>query len=247
MNNNRSKQFYKQNEEVFLNDLKKVKFSGTLPSVKTTKTFIKNITTSQVCVLGETHGIKESVQVYYDIIKLGGFTNIGLEWDKKLEPVLNKYIRTGKLDFKKIQDSPDGRITAGHFALFRELVKQGYVKRVFCFDQWDNDWDKRDLSMAKNIESNLINNQKTLIISGLTHTQNSPKFGGVTYTSLVDHLQKKHPKLVVARVQFKRGYYQNFGKKKITPAKAKKTKSKVINLIINRSAHPAIVPFPQVP
>ena len=160
---------------------------------------------------------------------------------------LYKYIKTGKLDFKTIQDSPDGRITAGHFVLFRELVEQGYVKRVFCFDQWDKNWDKRDLNMAKNIESKLKKNKKTLIITGLTHVQNSPKFGDETHVSVVDHLQKKHPKLVVAKISFKSGYYQNFGKKKIASAKVKNAKSKEINLMINKTAHPAIVPFPQVP
>lgn len=77
--------------------------------------------------------------------------------------------------FEATKDSPDGRATAGHFALLEKLKDDGLLEALVCFDGETPtaDWDTRDANMAKNIIANLADST-TLVVVGNLHTQVEP-------------------------------------------------------------------------
>jgi hypothetical protein len=84
-------------------------------------TLLQAVSEAHVLVLGEMHGVKENVDVIYSLFKQFGFRQLALEWEPQLHQVALQYLETGTINFASIQQSPDGRITAGHFALLKKL------------------------------------------------------------------------------------------------------------------------------
>lgn len=86
---------------------------------------------SKLLIMGEMHGVKENVDVIYTLFKKFGFRQLALEWESELKEIVEHYLETGEIDFGAIQDSPDGRITAGHFALLKKLKMRTYLNDLF--------------------------------------------------------------------------------------------------------------------
>lgn len=95
-----------------------------------------NIAQTRIFILGEMHGVKENADIIYTLFKKFGFRELALEWEPDLKQIALKYIETGELDFdaKNIKESPDGRITPGHFALLKKLKAEGLLTNLVCFD-----------------------------------------------------------------------------------------------------------------
>lgn len=176
---------------------------------------------NKVFLLGETHGVKQNVDVIYTLFKRFGFRQLALEWNSSLTPVAETYLETGNLDFAAIQESPDGRITAGHFALLKKLMSEGALEKLICFDGdagWDG-WSARDATMARNILSNL-SDAPTLVVAGNLHTKTEP----VTFADeptpqhpMGERLKQELPSLASGRIVYRSGQYHNFGTKKFAP------------------------------
>lgn len=130
---------------------------------------------SKLFLLGETHGVKENPNIIYTLFKKFGFKQLALEWDKKLQAQAERFLATEELDFEIIKDSPDGRVTSGHFALLKKLKEEGLLETLVCFneDSPSDEWDKRDKNMAKNIIANLSRGP-TIAIAGNLHTEVVP-------------------------------------------------------------------------
>ena len=86
---------------------------------------LENLHGTKVFILGETHGVKENVDIIYTLFKKFNFGQLALEWEPELKSIVEQFIQTGELDFDAIKDSPDGRITAGHFSLIEKLHEEG--------------------------------------------------------------------------------------------------------------------------
>lgn len=175
----------------------------------------ENIRDNKLFILGEIHGVKENADIIYTLFKKFGFRQLGLEWEPKLKEVAEKYLESGELDFDAIKDSPDGRITAGHFALLKKLKFEGMLDNFICFDVGSgiHGWNARDSSMAKNIIDNL-SDMPTLVVAGNLHTKTEPiTFGddpGEKYP-MGRCVKEDIPNVALGKIQYLSGQYHNYG------------------------------------
>ncbi len=77
---------------------------------------------------------------------------------------------------------PDGRVTAGHFALLRQLRAEGVLEQLVLMDKTSNDWvgewDERDAGMAEQLMRERRPELRTLIVSGGFHVRTAPQPDG---------------------------------------------------------------------
>lgn len=175
---------------------------------------VTSINKTKLFILGEMHGVKENVDVIYTLFKKFGFRQLALEWEPALMDVAEKFIESGDIDFDAIEDSPDGRVTAGHFALLKKLKDEGLLEKFVCFDgTGEADWDARDESMAKNILGSL-SDSATLVVAGNLHAKVEP----LTFDDESDEHHpmgervKMHiPDVPSGKIEYLSGQYHNFG------------------------------------
>lgn len=170
---------------------------------------------SKLFLLGETHGVKENVDIIYTLFKRFGFKRLGLEWNKKLQKEVECFLETGELNFEVIEDEPDGRITAGHFALIKKLKEEDLLEKLVCFDQssFSDDQSIRDGMMAQNIMDNL-SLSVTLVVAGNLHTKTASfvdKKDGKTFYPMGEYVKKEIPAVPSGRIKYLSGQYHNYG------------------------------------
>lgn len=184
---------------------------------KSMQSLIAELGEAKLLLLGETHGVKENVDIIYTLFKKFGFKKLALEWDKKLKEEVEKFLQTGELDFEAIKNSPDGRITAGHFALLKKLKDEGLLEALVCFDGETStaDWDTRDRNMAQNIMANLADGT-TLVVAGNLHTQIEPiNFGDEKgeHHPMGENIKKQIPNVPSGKIKYLTGQFHNYGTK----------------------------------
>lgn len=235
-------------------DIQEIKYTATQKDIEA---FVSNIENTKIFLLGETHGVKENADVIYTFFKNYGFQNLALEWDKSLESTIEKFLETGEFDFASIQNSPDGRITAGHFALFRKMRDEGLLKKVICFEGGYNytDWNNRDTRMANNILDEL-SEYKTLVVAGNLHTKTKSfvkeeKGQQVAYHPMGETIKKEIPHVQEGKIQYLTGDYYNYGTKEfrkvpgdIELPKPSFSKEEDRYIFTVPEAHAAVVPNP---
>ncbi len=179
--------------------------------------FSENLANTNVFILGEMHGVRENTEIIYTLFKQFGFRQLALEWEPELREVAENYLETGELDFDAIKDSPDGRVTAGHFALLKTLKDEGMLDRLVCFDggALGSSWNHRDEAMAKNIIANL-SDVPTLVVAGNHHAEIEP-------LSFEDEAEEQHPmgeqvkklipNLSSGKIEYASGQFHNYGTK----------------------------------
>lgn len=180
----------------------------------------ESIRNNKLFILGEIHGVKENADVIYTLFKKFGFRQLALEWEPQLKAVAERYLESGELDFDAIKDSPDGRITAGHFALLKKLKSEGMLEGLICFDggSGGHGWNARDEAMAKNILDNL-SDVTTLVVAGNLHTKTEP----ITFDDEPDeqhpmgeNVKKEISDVASGRIEYLSGQYHNYGTKEFT-------------------------------
>ena len=178
---------------------------------------MKNLKDKRLFILGEMHGVKENVNVIYTLFKKFGFRRLALEWEPELKNVAEKFLRSGVLDFDAIKDSPDGRITAGHFALIKKLDSEGLLEEIICFNGGTDgeSWNSRDASMARNVLVD-ISGGPTLVVAGNLHAETEP----VTFDDepevhhpMGEVIKKEIPDVPAGKIEYLKGRYHNFGAK----------------------------------
>jgi len=175
----------------------------------------KKLAQSKLFVLGEMHGVKENVDVMYTLFKHYGFRQLALEWKPALQIIAEKYLETEEIDFAAIQDSPDGRITAGHFALIKKLKDEGLLDKLICFNEGSGggSWDVRDMAMKKQLLTN-HGDVLTLAVAGRLHAKSGP----VTFEDesgehhpLGELVKNEVPETAFGRIEYRSGQYHNYG------------------------------------
>jgi len=182
---------------------------------KSVESLITELGESKVLLFGETHGVKENVDIIYTLFKKFGFKKLALEWEIELREKAEKFLETGELDFEVIKNSPDGRITAGHFALLRKLKDEGLLEELVCFvgKTPTGDWDSRDACMAENIITHL-SNSPTLVIAGSLHTQVEPinfDYEKGEHHPMGENVKKKIPNVPSGKIKYLKGQFHNYG------------------------------------
>lgn len=175
---------------------------------------VASLDATKLLILGEMQGVKENADVIYTLFKKFGFRQLALEWEAGLGAVAEQYLKTGEVDFDAIQDSPDGRITAGHFALLKKLKDEGLLEKLICFDgSGEADWDARDENMAKNILGGL-SATSTLVVAGNLHAKVEP----ITFDDEVgEHypmgscVKARIPDVPSGKIDYLSGQYHNYG------------------------------------
>jgi len=171
---------------------------------------------SGLFLLGEMHGAQENVDVIYTLFRELGFDTLALEWDKKLEEPLERFLQDGRFAFSRIQQSGDGTITAGHFALFKKLADEGLLESIVCFNAPNTgDPDQRDKAMADNLLDNLAG-KRTLVVAGDIHTQTTPparKSEGSPEHPMGEHLKRRFPDMPSGKIRYSSGKFHNYGVK----------------------------------
>jgi len=172
---------------------------------------------NKLFILGEMHGVKENADIIYTLFKKFGFRQLALEWEPELKEVAEKYLESGELDFNAIKDSPDGRVTAGHFVLLKKLKSEGMLEELVCFDGGSSGhgWNERDVAMAKNILDNL-SDIPTLIVAGNLHAKTEPiTFGDEPGKQhpMGENIRKEIPNVASGRIEYLSGQYHNYGTK----------------------------------
>ena len=223
---------------------------------KSVESLVSELGNAKLLLLGETHGVKENVDIVYTIFKKFGFKKLALEWDERLREQADKFLQSGELAFEAIKVSPDGRITAGHFALLKKLKDEGLLEALVCFDGAtpSGEWDARDENMAKNIIANLADGT-TLVVAGNLHTQVEPiTFDGEIgeHHPMGEHVKKQIPNVPSGKIKYLTGQFHNYGTREflekpegVELPKARFYKSdEGIYLFELPEAHVAIVPNP---
>lgn len=176
-----------------------------------------SIEKNKIFIMGETHGVKENADIIYTLFKKFGFRQLALEWEPYLNDVVNKYIESGELDFNAIKNSPDGRITAGHFILIKNLIDEGLLDKLICFDvgSGGGGWNARDMAMAKNVIDN-VSDVPTLVVAGGLHTKTEPFELGDDYGvrhPMGEILNTEFPGVGSGKISYVSGSYHNYGVK----------------------------------
>lgn len=185
-----------------------------------TQELVASIGNNKLFILGEIHGVKENTDVIYTLFNKFGFRQLALEWKPELKDVAEKYLESGEIDFNAIKDSPDGRITAGHFSLLKKLKSEGMLEGLVCFDGGSgvHGWNARDAAMAKNILGNL-SDIPTLVVAGNLHT----KTESITFDDepgeqhpMGENIKKEIPSVASGRIEYLTGQYHNYGTNEFT-------------------------------
>lgn len=123
-------------------------------------------------LLGERHGVEQNPLVAYTLIRRFGLRVLALEWPVDLQPVVDGFLAGEPLDVEPLAGSMDGRITAGHFAVLRELRRDGLLDRAVLFEPspCPRTWSERDWLMAVRLLED-TGTTPALVLAGSLHTR----------------------------------------------------------------------------
>lgn len=127
-------------------------------------------------LLGEAHGVAETPLVLYTLFRAFGFRALALEWETDLRHAVLQFLGGDPLELPFAP--PDGRVTAGHFALLRQLSAEGLLEQFVLMDQtpndWIGEWDERDAGMADQLMRERRPELRTLVVAGGFHVRTVP-------------------------------------------------------------------------
>ena len=132
----------------------------------------RSVDESGLLLLGEVHGVMENPLLIHSLMRALGLGGLALEWDEDLMPAVSAFLAGERLADHRLLWFGDGRITAGHLAVLRELAAAGPL-RLGLFDgaiNADWDWSARDEAMARRILAAPPAEGGTLVVAGNAHT-----------------------------------------------------------------------------
>lgn len=217
---------------------------------------LEGLVRTNLFILGEMHGVKENADIIYTLFKRFGFRQLALEWEPGLREVAEKYLETGELDFDAIQDSSDGRVTAGHLALLKKLKDDGMLDRLVCFDGGATGptWNDRDEAMTKNILA-ALSDVPTLAVAGNLHAKTDPiRFDGEVDEQhpMGERVKRQIPNVLSGKIEYVSGQFHNYGTREFTRLSGTSHASVArffvdedgLHTFVLPEAHVAVVPNP---
>lgn len=245
-----------QDRLAFLEAVKIARISGieTLFDERATDSLTAELADAKLFLLGETHGVQENPDIIYTLFRKFGCRNLALEWGSAWKHAAERFLDGEGLDFGLMQDSPDGRVTAGHFALLKKLKEEGLLERLVCFDPGSvAGWEKRDEGMARNIMEHMTA-APTLVVAGNLHTKVEPI--GVEGEEderhpMGEHVKRAIPGVPSGRIRCLTGEFHNYGTRnfgggtgKTGSSRARFYKENGLYIFELPEAHAAVVPHP---
>lgn len=180
-----------------------------------------------ILLVGEMHGAAENPDAIYTLMKKLGIRELALEWQPSMKESVVEFLSSGSLDPQKFpmhfpNTLPDGRITAGHFALFKRLQGEQALDNLVCFDmyRYEGDPNIRDLTMAEKIRDGRTPGKPLLVVAGNLHTRREsftlPEGylgAGETMAPMGYHLTQTIPGIPVIEIEYLGGTYFNCGER----------------------------------
>ena len=159
-------------------------------------------------LLGEVHGVRENPLVIRSLMRALGLSGLALEWHADLAPATEEFAAGGRLPDHPLLWFGDGRITAGHLAVLRELAAAGLLS-LMLFDGtigagWN--WSQHDEAMAGRILAAPGTAAGTLVVAGNAHTPTARTRLGVP---LGAHLARQRPGVREIRISYGGGRFYN--------------------------------------
>jgi hypothetical protein len=113
----------------------------------------RSLAESGFLLLGEVHGVRENPLIIAALLREFGLAGLALEWPDGLAPVLSAFLAGEGLADHPLLWADDGRITAGHLAVLRELAAAGPLELTLIDGLMDTgwSWSQRDEAMARRV------------------------------------------------------------------------------------------------
>jgi hypothetical protein len=138
-----------------------------------------------------------------------GIVSLGFEWEPELYPPSMLYAKGKPLETEHLQESRDGRVTAGHFALLRKLHEAGKLNRFYCFDYWENGGTRRDLGMSSNLSAAHDKYDPILAAMGRAHASFRTELEADMDTSAAEYLKRRMGHVPRVMIDYGGGSYHN--------------------------------------
>ena len=146
----------------------------------------RSLAESGFLLLGEVHGVRENPLIIAASLRSLGLTSLALEWPAELAPVISAFLAGEALADDPQLWSGDGRITAGHLAVLRDLAAAGPLELTLLDGALpvergvaDASWSDRDAAMARRLLAGTGAGPGTLVVAGNAHTPVRPTPLGV--------------------------------------------------------------------
>jgi hypothetical protein len=159
-------------------------------------------------LLGEVHGVRENPLIIRSLVRALEPSGLALEWPEELAPAVTAFLAGEKLADHPLLWFGDGRITAGHLLVLRDLAAAGPLS-LTLFDgtiSADWSWSQRDAAMAGRILAAPAASAGTLVVAGNAHTPTAATQLGVT---LGAYLAGQRPGLREIRINYGGGRFYN--------------------------------------
>ena len=167
----------------------------------------RSLEDSGLLLLGEVHGVRENPLIALSLMNELNMTGLALEWPSELAPLVSAFLTDGRLPDNPMLWGGDGRITAGHLAVLRELVRTRRLDNLTLFDGWsDVGWSLREASMSERILMADLPDRGTLVIAGNMHTPMTETTLGLP---LGARLAGKRPGVREVQVRYGNGGFYN--------------------------------------
>lgn len=168
----------------------------------------RSVRESGFLLLGEVHGVRENPLIIAALLREFGLAGLALEWPDGLGPVVSAFLAGGGLADHPLLWADDGRITAGHLAVLRELAAAGRLELTLIdgLIAADWSWSQRDEAMARRLLAAPAAGTGTLVVAGNAHTPVRPTAQGVPLGAV---LARRRPGVREIRVDYRSGGYYN--------------------------------------
>jgi hypothetical protein len=181
----------------------------------------RSLAESGFLLLGEVHGVRENPLIIAALLQSFGLTSLALEWPAELAPVISAFLAGEVLADDPQLWSGDGRITAGHLAVLRDLAAGGPLELTLLDGALpvergmaDPSWSDRDAAMAGRLLAGAGAGPGTLVVAGNAHTPVRPTpFGTPVGAVLAAH----RPGVREIRIDYRGGYYYNLAPRRFRP------------------------------
>jgi hypothetical protein len=162
-------------------------------------------------LLGEVHGVAENPLLIRDLMRALQITSLALEWPIGLADTVESFLHTGTLTDHRLLWSGDGRITAGHLKVLRELSTAGPLRLTLFDPPLDastgaDAWTRHDAAMATRLLTSAAAHTATLVVAGNAHTATTSSGHGVP---LGAHLAASRPAVRDIHIRYRAGSFYN--------------------------------------
>lgn len=179
----------------------------------------------RMLIVGELHGVAETPAIVYGLVRETGARALGLELPKEeFGAVVHALLAEDRPDWDALwSHAPpgvflrgDGRVTAGHFALVRQLAVDGQLEQVVLFDA---PGESRDNRMAERLLTDWDRRLPIVVLVGAAHAVPSdllPNIRGLLGGSaddltMADQVALALPRVSIASLEYASGHGWHHG------------------------------------